>query len=255
MKKIFFVVMLAFFITKIQAQTATHLRTNNNNAWFVYSGDHKLNNHWGIHLEAQVRRNDIVSNWQQLLLRTGINYHVNNNVFFTAGYCFVETSPYGAFPVKAKYPENRFWEQMQVKTPLGKIEWVSRFRLEQRFSKTPVLNVYNSTYEPGDAVYTNRFRLLNRFSLPLCKKGIVDKSFYLSVFDEPFISFGKNVAANFFDQNRAYAGIGYKLPKWGRLELGYMEQTIYKSDGIKIENNHTLQLALFSNLDFFKHKS
>lgn len=246
---------LMFMAMNVKAQNAVHLRTNNTNTWFVYNGSHKIHPKWGLHMEVQIRRYDFLASWQQLLLRTGINYHVNNNVFFTAGYCFVETAPYGAFPVKAKFPENRFWEQMQIKTPVGRMEWISRFRLEQRFSNNPVLNTTNNLYEPGDAVYTNRFRLMNRFSWPFNKKGIVDKSFYLTVLDELFVNFRENVGYNFFDQNRAYAGVGYKIPKWGRLELGYMEQTLYKSDGVKIENNRTLQLGLYSNLDIFKPKS
>jgi hypothetical protein len=33
-----------------------------------------------------------------------------------------------------------------------------------------------------------------------------------------------------------------------------MEQTIIKSDAIKVENNHTISLSLSNNLDFMKKK-
>ena len=78
---------------------------------------------------------------------------------------------------------------------------------------------------------------------------------YATVYDEFFINFGKNVAANFLDQNRAYAGIGYKIPVVGKLEVGYMYQTIFKGDGVKIENNHTIQIGLSSNINFYKNKT
>ena len=257
MKKI--VLFVAFFAATFfiansaNAQTAPlHLYSNNNNAWLMYFGDHKISDKWGIHLEAQMRRANWGNTWQQLLLRTGVNYHFNNQVFGTVGYCYVETYPYGDFPVKAAFPENRIWEQIQIKTPINNVEWVSRFRLEQRFSNVPVLNTADGTYAPGASVYTNRFRLLNRFSIPFQGKSIVDKSLYLSAYDELMVNFGENVGANFFDQNRAYLALGYKIPKVGRLEVGYMMQNIFKSDGIKIENNGTLQVGISSNIDFYK---
>lgn len=229
--------------------------TSNINVWFMYFGDHKFSQKFGIHLEAQVRRHDGIAARQQLLLRTGMNYHISQQVFFTVGYCFVETYPYGDFPVKASYPEHRFWEQIQIKNQLGRFELLNRFRVEQRFSNLPVVNTMTTLYEPGDAVYTNRFRLMNRVSIPFNGKTIQDKSFYLTAYDEIMLNAGKNVATNLFDQNRAYIAIGYKIPVVGRLEIGYLEQTVIKGDGLKIENNHTLQIGLASIIDFMKKKN
>jgi hypothetical protein len=224
---------------------------NNQNAWFMYFGDHKFSPKWGVHLEAQLRRSDGVKNGQQLLLRTGINYHFTPAAFATVGYCFVETYPYGEFPAKSTFPENRLWEQIQLKQAVGRVEVVSRFRLEQRYVKSPVSDG-NGSFEPGPDVYSNRFRLLTRGSIPLKGKSIVDKSWYLTAYDEMFVSYGKKVALNIFDQNRAYVALGYRLPKIGRLELGYMTQLIFKGDGVKVERNHTLMFGLSSNIDFFK---
>lgn len=249
----FTIASLILFSCISSAAQVTRMHTTNNNAWFMYFGDHKLSKKWGIHLEAQLRRNDWIKNPQQLLLRTGINYHFNNNAFATAGYCFVETYPYGEFAVKASFPEHRLWEQLQIKNQLGRFEIVNRFRLEQRWMQLPVL--VNNKYQPGGAVYQNRFRLLNRFSIPFKGKTIADKSLYATVYDEFMLSFGKHVNMNIFDQNRAYAALGYKIPKLGKLEVGYMQQLILKSDGIRVENNHTLQVGLLSTIDFYKHKS
>lgn len=242
-----------FLSSTVQAQSPRTTKTNQN-GWYMYFGDHKFSDKWGIHLEAQFRRSNWITDPQQLLLRTGINYHPSKSTFFTLGYCFVNTYPYGGYPVKSIFPENRFWEQYQVKTQLNSVEWVSRFRLEQRFSKLPVYNPTDLDWMPGDAVYTNRFRMMNRFSVPLKGKSIVDKSFYLSAYDEIFINFGKHVGYNTVDQNRAYLAIGYKIPKVGRLEVGYLNQMVFKSDGKSVENNQTIQVGLSSNLDLFKKK-
>lgn len=230
-----------------------HQYADNFNAWYMYFGDHKFSEKWGIHLEAQFRRSSLIANPQQLLLRTGLNYHFNPQVFATFGYCYVETAPYGDFPVKSDFPENRIWEQLQFKTQQGRFEWVNRLRLEQRLVKSPIAAIDDpNKYEPGDAVYSNRFRLLNRVSIPFKGTVIEDRRLYFTLYNEVLFSFGKNVAANALDQNRAYAAFGYKLPKVGRLEFGYLYQTINKADGVKRERNHTLQLGLSSNIDFFK---
>lgn len=249
--KLFLTGVCIFMISTCWAQT-TRQYTDNFNGWFVYTGNHKITDKWGLHLEVQWRRSDIVMGNQQLLLRPGINYYINSQVSVTAGYCFAETYPYGEFAVKSAFPENRAWEQLQLKNSMGSVEVINRFRMEQRFVNAPVLK--NGDYAPGDAIYTNRARILNRFSLPFKGKTIEDHSLYVSAFDEVYINFGKNVGFNIFDQNRAYLGIGYKIPKAGRLEIGYLEQTIFRADGVKVERNHTFQISLLSMLEFRKKK-
>ncbi len=251
MNKILILLLAVLFQQAAQAQSARQYAVNSN-AWAMYFGSHKFSERWGLHLEAQLRRSGVVKNPQQLLLRTGLNYHFSPQVFATVGYCFVETYPYGDFPVRATFPEHRLWEQIQIKNQLDRFEWINRLRLEQRFSQLPVAGEVTGTYEPGPAVYTNRIRLLNRISIPFKGRTIVDNSLYLSVYDELMVNFGDEVAANFFDQNRAYAALGYRFPRIGRLELGYLYQTVHKPDGVKVERNHTLQLGLSSTIDFFK---
>jgi hypothetical protein len=224
--------------------------TNNTNGWFMYVGNHKLSDKWGLHLEAQWRRNEIILHNQQLLLRAGVNYHLNAQVALTAGYCYVITYPYGGLAAKAMFPENRIWEQLNMKTGIGAVEIINRFRLEQRYVNGPVLR--DGSYVPGDAVYTNRVRWLNRYSVPFKGKTIEDRSVYFSFYNEIYINFGKNVGYNIFDQNRAYLALGYKIPKLGRLEIGYLNQLIFRPDGIRVEQNHTLQVGLSSNFEFRK---
>lgn len=212
---------------------------------------HKVSDKWGVHIEAQFRVSDIFKSEQQILLRPGLNYYFNNQAFATVGYCYVHTGQYGGFPAKSAFPENRFWEQIQVKNQVGYVELISRFRLEQRYVKSPV--AVGAIYEPGDALYSNRFRVFNRISIPFKGKTIQDKSLYISAYDELFVNFGKKVGQNIFDQNRAYIALGYKIPKVGKLKIGYLNQLIFKApDGIKVENNNTLQIGLISTVDFYK---
>ena len=244
-------VLLLLLVTASTFAQGTRQHTSNSNGWYMYFGDHKISPKWGVHLEAQFRRHDVITSGQQLLLRTGINYHLTDQTFLTAGYAFIETYPYGEFPVKATFPEHRIWQQAQVKSQLHKWEMVSRFRLEQRWLYLPVQQS-DGSFAPGDAVYQNRFRIFTRFSIPFKGETIVDKSWYVTFYDEIFVSFGKHVGMNVFDQNRAYVALGYRIPRIGRPEFGYMHQLLLKSNGTQVEDNHTLQLGLISNIPFFK---
>ncbi len=247
MQKIFILLLLVSG-QMLCAQNATPRQfTQNDNIWFSYLGAHKFAPKWGLHLEAQLRRADWGHDAQQLLLRGGLNYHLNASTVATAGYCFVETYPYGAFAAKTSFPEHRFWEQIQLRQNNARFELVHRFRLEQRNVHNPVAS--GTEFKPGPAVYSNRFRLMHRASVPFHGRTIAEKSWYFTAFDELFVAFGKNVGHNIFDQNRAFAGVGYRFSKVGRLELGYLNQLVFKSDGIRVENNHTLLLAFSSALD------
>jgi hypothetical protein len=62
--------------------------------------------------------------------------------------------------------------------------------------------------------------------------------------------YGKNVAFNVFDQNRAYVALGRTVARETRLEVGFMEQTIQQRSGQVFEHNHTLQVAIYSRFPF-----
>lgn len=248
---IIFIVYFILFVSFKMSQ-AQRIYATNNFLWLVCNIDKKITPKVGIHLEYQERRSDLGHSNQQHLFRTGINYHLLPNAFVTLGYAAVETVPYGDFPVKSKFLEHRIYEQFQYSTNLENIEAVSRFRLEQRFLYLPVLQSDSTYKQSSTSTFTERFRYFQRFSLPLYGRKIVDKSFFLTFYNELFINIGKKVQMNLFDQNRAFIGLGYKIPKLGRLECGYMNQLLFKSDGIKVENNRTFLVSLNTNLDLKK---
>jgi hypothetical protein len=234
--------LLTLALLPLYGQTQSFRDTKHQwNSWIMYFGNHPLNAHWGIHLELQARRADLLDIPQQWLLRNGLHYYVNPNSTLTAGYCRVETYPYGAYPTPAPFPENRIWEQWQLTEIRGRAEIIHRFRLEQRWVNSPV--PVDGGFAPGTAVYSNRFRSLHRFSFPLKIPHGKPAKWRVSCYNEMMVSFGKNVQLNVFDQNRAYAALGRQFTKWGRIELGYMNQILIKADGKKTEMNHTLQLA------------
>jgi len=215
------------------------IQAHNPNAWFMYFGDHPIaKTKWGVHLEGQWRRHELGRNWQQWLVRPAVNYSVHPNIMLTAGYGFIQTHRYGDYPVAAAFPEHRFFEQVQITQKIGRVNSSHRYRLEQReLGEMSGGRVVRWRHE-------NRFRYMYRVTIPV--KG----KWSIALYDEFMFNWGKNVAANVFDQNRAYAAAVYQFHKHARIETGFMEQTLQQRNGRVFENNHTIQIGIFSNLPF-----
>jgi len=78
--------LLSPFLLAAQDRITDH----NFHGWFSYFGDHPIaGSKWGAHLEGQFRRHNVITRWQQLLLRPGVNYQATPAVMLTAGYAFV----------------------------------------------------------------------------------------------------------------------------------------------------------------------
>lgn len=230
---------LSLLFNPANAQTE-RTKDYNTNGWYMYFGDHKFTDKWGIHTELQLRRYNTIKDPQQLLIRTGINYDLNPSAMFTLGYGFIETHPYGDFPAVEKFPEQRIYQQLQLKSGLGRFGLVHRYRLEQRWVKQP---------QADDYTYLNRARYMLKATLPLAGNTLEAKELFLAAYDEVFVGFGKNIQRNIFDQNRAYVALGFKINNTASLELGYLNQLVQKANGVVFEHNHTLQVSFFHNLN------
>ena len=210
------------------------------NGWAVYQGNHHLNGKFDLHTEYQFRRSNGFTDWQQSLTRIGLDYKYNANCTFSAGYGWIVTFPYGAQPIAAQTNENRIWQQVNLKQQIGSVQIQQRYRLEQRFI---------------DTIFRQRVRYRAQLILPLQDayqaKG---KGLFANVNDEVFLGFGKGIGKNVLDQNRFIAALGYKFSPDFNIQVGYLNQMVFKSDGLRIERNHTLWTSVVYNLDFTKKK-
>ncbi|HYF03104.1 MAG TPA: DUF2490 domain-containing protein [Patescibacteria group bacterium] len=233
-----YVALLCFLKSSI-AEAQTRVRDDNTNAWLMYFGTARVADAWSIHTEAQVRRAELLETWQQLLLRTGINFHADETTALTLGYAYVDTYPYGDFPAREVFPEHRVYQQMLLKGSLGRAALQHRYRLEQRWIEVA---------GTGDWIFKNRFRYLLRANVPVIGATLEDGEPYVALYDEIFIGFGGGVN-NIFDQNRAYVALGWKFSKDFSAEIGYMHQLLAQGNARIYEYNHTLQLGAIYNLD------
>ena len=94
---------------------------------------------------------------------------------------------------------------------------------------------------------SGRFRYQVKGTLPLRGESVEAGEPYLSASNEIFISYGENVQYNIFDQDRVALAFGYRMNRNWRVETGFMEHIVFKSNGVDVEHNHTLTFGLVYN--------
>jgi len=253
-----FKLFLVLLLINLQVSLAQNnrLETTNKIGWNRYTGTFKVSEKVGIHTEYQWRRNNLLTSWQQSLLRMGLNYHVNARVLFRLGYAMAETYPYGEYPLNGlgrSFTENRIYEMVQLSHKEGLVDFSHRFMLEQRFiGRYSSANVNTEDEFP----FSSRARYMIRLQVPLRGKELKDKTPYVAAYDEVLIGFGENVNANVFDQNRMGVLIGYRFNKNVRIEGGYLNQSLQLGRLINgknvFQNNNGIVINTNFNFDLTK---
>lgn len=190
------------------------------------------------------------------MLRVGLNYNLNPRVLFRIGYGWIETYPYGIYPINGmgkKFSEHRAFQMAQLSHKESSIDFSHRFMLEQRF----VGRFSNANFQTEDEFpLLHRARYMFRLQFPLIGSEIKDKTPYVALYDEVFIGFGKNVNSNIFDQNRIGVLLGYRVDKNIRIEAGYINQSLQFGRQINgqniFQNNNGLIINANFNFDLTK---
>ncbi len=221
--------------------------------WFASFNTFKINTKFSIHGEVQLRSTDQLDHLQTLLLRTGLNYHVNSRLTLTVGYGYIPNRRVLTGGIAGYAPESRIFEQLQYTHPLvlggGKLQGTlaHRLRIEQRF--IPKSYPQGSEFVNDGNVYSNRLRYFIRNITPLQTWSAKGRAPFLALQNEVFVNVGDKSGVNgeFFDQNRAYIAFGYRFHKKFDAELGYMNQYINRA-GKDFTNNHIVQIATYVRL-------
>ncbi|NQX96577.1 MAG: DUF2490 domain-containing protein [Flavobacteriales bacterium] len=192
-------------------------------SWMMYFGSNKISNKLSIHTEIQYRSHTISpNNIEQLLLRTGLNYHFSKKAFATIGYAYVPSFIYESEQKEPEAIEHRIWQQFILTNNIGRIKFEHRYRAEQRW--------VNESRK-------NRFRYRLMLFFPLNKPVIEKGTIFLGVYDEVFI----NSKTVFFDRNRLYGALGYQFHKTSNIQIGVMHQQLNRF------GKWHLQFAFFIN--------
>ncbi len=176
--------------------------------WLMYFGTNKIADDWSIHSEVQYRNHTIEPvNIEQLLLRTGVNYHFNKSTVFTLGYGYIASHDFESEQTAPESRESRIFQQLILINKIGRVKLEHRYRVEQRW--------VNSDYK-------NRLRYRLMAFVPINKPTIEAGTFFLGVYDEIFM----NTKQTYFDRNRLYAALGYQINNITQVQVGYLRQQV-----------------------------
>ncbi|MGH8563360.1 MAG: DUF2490 domain-containing protein [Gammaproteobacteria bacterium] len=202
--------------------------------WAGWFNSVRLNEHWGLFTDAQVRSGDDLEEVQNVLLRPGVTYFHDEQNNFTLGYAWVATLNNPG----DNLVEHRIWQQYVHTQSWQRAALTHRFRFEQRFVEPA---------SGGDRLFSQRARYMFRSVIPLKTHDPSFKSGpFLALQNEIFLNVQhkENVNGKLFDQNRAFLGAGYRLSPEYDLEVAYINQ--YVDGRARNTMNHIVQLGLYS---------
>lgn len=208
---------------------STNAQTNGEDklgSWYMYSGSHIISDKLSITTCAQIRTYEVVSNYQQLFLLAGLNYHFNSKISSTIGYGYLNgDKSFEDIKGDVDFNEQRLYEQVRLKSKVWKLYFDNRLMIEHRFIN------YGEKID-----IQNRMRYRLQVTLP------ITDTFFMNFYDEIFL----NLQDEVFSQNRLYVAFGIKIMPNCKLQLGYLKN---KFNSIAYDR---LQLGIAIKTDFRK---
>lgn len=196
---------VVFYCTKLSAQDYL-------GGWHLANAKFVLSQKWSAWAEIQTRSWKLTNRFYYHELKTGFSYQLNPSANVLMGF-----GQYGTYDNTGNYKppvthEFRMWEQLTLTNNIDRLKLEHRYRVEQRF------------FGPN---YKNRFRYRLNGIVPLNHRSIVNKTVYVSVYDEIFL----NNRAPHFERNRIFGGAGYQFTKLFTFQAGYINQYDYRNPG------------------------
>jgi len=180
-----------------------------------------------IWLEGQSRFDDNWNHWYQGMVRTAIGYSLSDRATIWAGYTWLPTQNLG----KSYVAQQDVWPAFRyvMPTSLGTLTFRTMFE---------------SNFLQGDDV-RYRPRQMIRFMHPL----EFEPRLSLIGWDEFFIRMNstRSGGQSGFDQNRAFAGLGWTFNKNVRTEVGYMNNYLDDATHINNKMHHLIMGSVFIN--------
>ena len=222
----------------------TKTTTPSYGAWFGVYTTYGIGKKWGYYGEYHARLTNGFGSMGQIYLRFGAMYRATRKIDLTVGIVTpIYWAPDQDDPNLDKVlPQFRFWEQALFRQYFPHLKLMHQLRLEQRYSRE---------FEKGEAFHwTFRFRYKFCMYILLNNREFDPNTVYLVLYDEIFMQAGKSIVYDHFEDNRAFAGVGYKFDNHCELQLGYMNT--FRHDGAPwlYESRHILRLNFLHRFDF-----
>lgn len=209
--------------------------------WEGYYNTVQLNKNCSLSNDAQIRTRDWTRQWSQILVRSGLNYKINKHISLTGGFAFFKNAQYANKELLLKN-EWRPWQEFSYQAKLHKINFAQRLRTEQRFLQQVVNNEKTNDYQ-----YIFRLRYRLEFQIPFEENKII------------FLA-GNEVLVNpqylnnsmFFDQNRTFAGVNFRINSNSSLQFQYLKILQWHSNTSVLDDQNIIRINLLQQFNFRK---
>jgi hypothetical protein len=201
-----FVVRITFCLTLLWPISAAAQATHDAQLWTQVILTAPIAPQWLVHLEAQPRWSDDVSELNHAIARGAVGRRVAPGVSMWGGYAWI---PRTLGP--GTRHEQRIWQQVSASLPVVR-RWAPsmRLRTEQRF-----LDGWEDS--------SHRLRIMGRLVRPLDAAG----TWNVATWNEGMITLDDTVGGPWqgFDQNRLFAGLMRRMSSAATIEGGYLWHT------------------------------
>jgi hypothetical protein len=224
--------------------------TNQKLVWYGYYLTLQLNEKYFLTSEIQERHFVAPFAQHQFVLRSHLHRNLGNGWDVALGMCLFLQSP-NENPSKNDLiiPELRphFAFAQQQKLKFATLN--QRYQVEARFFHHTENNELTESYDFGNF----RFRYQIGLEIPIWKTQITKRELLSVKFsNEIMVNVGENIVYNFFDQNRIYAALNYKITPNLSLEMGYLNWFQQQKSGNKFYQRDILRFTVFHKIKLYK---
>ena len=182
--------------------------------WLRLSGDVPLRGRWTLYSEVESRQGNAQLAAQQLG-RLGFRLHLAPCLSFTTGYVLAGND-YGPGD-GPKAPEHRFYQEIALADASGPVRAGHRLRAEGRWLRPGPETAFR---------FAPRLRYQLRLVVPLRPGGLLPVGgLFLVAANEVFAGLGPRNGRSFLEENRASAGLGYRVSSRATVEMTYLHQS------------------------------
>ncbi len=183
--------------------------------WLKLSADLPLRGRWSMYSEVETRQSSAQLTAQQLG-RLGFRLNVSPNFSLTTGYVLA-ANEFAASGDNTSTPEHRFYQEVALNDATGALRAGHRLRAEGRWLRATPETAFR---------FAPRLRYQLRLVVPLRAGGLLPVGgVFLVAGNELFASLGRREGRSFLEENRASAGLGYRVGRRTTVEMAYLHQT------------------------------
>lgn len=206
-------------------------QSNTNEYWLFWTHTQKINDRFGLLLDAQTRSQQSLKQLNTLLLRSAIAYNFKDNSSFALGYAYKSDFE----QKKLTGYEHRIFQQYLRDFKIKKVEVQIRGRLEQRFLTEVATK------------FAVRARGFVSFQVPVLANEDFSSGLFAGIQNELFLNLlnKQNVNDHIFDQNRPYISLGYRFSK--KIETAFDYGLMTSQDYNQKEVSSVFRISLTSD--------